>query len=239
MRRIKDAIPWASAILNFALALLALTPELVSDVGYKWRISFAIVTSIIGLVYLRHLFHIRRQEQIDASNTADALLRAILSESVQAGNGRITLFRESVDKKTGDIGFKRIRRIATNPDVSPGGTEYIAAKESILIAASDLVLDDPLAHPVDERQSFPFERDDREGWLREQRKFVGGRAERLRMKSCSYAWRRIFVPTEVSDGAPHLLLIESTARQGIELESLQAWFIDSIIVEALRSLAKL
>lgn len=228
--------PLVSAGVSLTLALLTLIPEFVSGIDLKWRVLLIIVTAAIGAWIWNYTSKQKnKQVQLD-ERLADGLLRAIQTHCTRDGDSRITLFRESYSENSGEVLFQRIRRVAFSPDLTDGGTCIIPAKRSVLREAVQLPLGDRLAPPVDERQNFQLEHLDHDGWLEEQRRFVGDRAESLRMKSCSYGWRRIEVPDEVAGGAPHLLLIESTARLGINRKSLDEFYIDSIVVEVLKAL---
>lgn len=238
MNRLTASIPWVSAIFNFGLATLTIIPDFVVQIDPIARISITILSCAVGLVFLVILYRQRRLNKSMNLTAAHSLLSIVLKYTVSSGNARVTLFREEVNSEDGTIEFARVLRVAYHPALSVDGTERIKANESVLRAASDLELGDENAAPVDERQGFPLERESRDRWLKEQREFVGNRAESLRMKSSAYAWRRISIPDDVDNGVTHLLLIESTSPRGIDIRSLGEKYIDSIVAEALRAQGK-
>lgn len=175
----------------------------------------------------------KSEHQQTVHDISDILLNLVREQCVSSGNWRVTLLKESPGAD-GEIMMRRVRRCASHPEFSGGGTEIFPARRSVLRAIDALDFMSTNNSPVDFRVNFPDKSENATEWTKTHESFVGDRAAQLRMVSRSYGWRRI-APQNVGD-SPHVLLVESTHPTGITRQGLENPLLDSIASVMIRAL---
>lgn len=240
---IRKVLPWLSAAFNFLLALSALVPEAVSGVGFRWRVAAVVVAILVSIAFAASLINANRRNVREASDErkkrsafADAVLRLISEECVRSGDWRVSVLREQITA-SGEKELLRVHRLARLEGLSDGGLDPFPARRSVLRELDKLEIGQDGSEPVDERKNLPLWSVSKENWEGEQSKFVGDRAEGLRMKSSSYAWRRVR-STSPDDPTPYVLLVESVSADGVRREGLEHSYVDSLVNALVRALRK-
>lgn len=232
----ESAGSWLLPGLTVVAGILAFVPLEVAaiDAGIRTPIAciILVLAAFCGFCVLKQRSRRKASESDEKNKTnasiskvADHLLRIAAEQCVQSGSWRVTLLEETVCQ-SGQPFLRRVWRIAEQPKFSDGGTKAFPLRRSVMQGMQTLELNNVTAPPVDLRVNLPDPNENETTWRREQEKFVGDRAEHLRMPSRAYGWRRI-APNQPGQSL-YVLLVETTNPKGISRSGLDNILLDSI-----------